>query len=182
MFGLVAWLLHVLRLDDETRMQVTATTLSIRRASLQGQNLTAIPLSQVGSTSCGFRKPLGLLAIGIFIAAGGLLSLLGTLLDALPLLGRERFPALGPAQQRLLLLGWHALPAAAELAEHALLLGRQLLPRHPAAGRALRIGVSERRQRGHREQRRARREPSSPRECGHQPAPLAGSPCDASHL
>ena len=80
--GLVAWLLNVLRLDDETRMQVTATTLSIRRASLQGQNLTAIPLTQVGSTSCGFRKPLGLLAIGIFIAAGGLLSLLGTLLGA----------------------------------------------------------------------------------------------------
>ncbi len=80
--GLVAWLLNVLRLDDETRMQVTATTISIRRASLQGQNLTAIPLTQVGSTSCGFRKPLGLLAIGIFIAAGGLLSLLGTLLGA----------------------------------------------------------------------------------------------------
>jgi hypothetical protein len=80
--GLVAWLLNVLRLDDETRMQVTATTLSIRRASLQGQNLTAIPLTQVGSTSCGFRKPLGLLAIGIFIAASGLLSLLGTLLGA----------------------------------------------------------------------------------------------------
>ena len=78
--GLVAWLLGVLRLDDETRLQLTATSLSIRRASLQGQNLTVIPLGRVGSTLCGFRKPLGFLAIGLFLAVSGVLSALGSLL------------------------------------------------------------------------------------------------------
>jgi hypothetical protein len=80
--GLVAWILNVLRIDDETRLQLTATTLSIRRASLQGQNLTVLPLSEVGSTLCGFRKPLGLLAIGLFFAVSGVMSLLGGLLGA----------------------------------------------------------------------------------------------------
>jgi hypothetical protein len=80
--GLVAWLLGVLRLDDETRLQLTATSLSIRRASLQGQNLTVVPLGRVGSTLCGFRKPLGFLAIGLFFAVSGLLSLLKALLGA----------------------------------------------------------------------------------------------------
>lgn len=78
--GLVAWLLGVLRLDDETRLQLTATTLSIRRASLQGQNLTVIPLGRVGSTLCGFRKPLGFLAIGLFLAVSGVMSAVGNLL------------------------------------------------------------------------------------------------------
>jgi hypothetical protein len=78
--GFVAWLLNLLRLDDETRLQLTATTLTVRRASLKGQNLTTIPLSQIGSTLCGFRKPLALLAFGLFFAVGGLLSLLGGLI------------------------------------------------------------------------------------------------------
>lgn len=80
--GLVAWILGLLRLDDETRLQVTATTFSVRRASLQGQNVTSIPLGQVGSTFCGFRKPLGFLAVGLFLAVSGLMTLLGGLAGA----------------------------------------------------------------------------------------------------
>jgi hypothetical protein len=80
--GVLSWLLTVLRLDDETRLQVSATHISLKHASLRGQLETFVPLGQVGSTRCGFRRPLGMLVLSVLAALMSLVAFLYSRLAA----------------------------------------------------------------------------------------------------
>lgn len=72
--GLVAWLLTVARIDNETCLVVTRDQVWFQAASLYGQTQRVVPLLSVASTHCGYRKPLGLLVLGIFFLLVGILA------------------------------------------------------------------------------------------------------------
>ncbi len=71
--GLIAWLLTVMKLDTETRLEVTDLQISIKSASLSGEFNNFIPLPNVSSTHCGYAKPIWLLIIAAITFLGGLL-------------------------------------------------------------------------------------------------------------
>lgn len=74
--GLVSWLLGVFGIDDESRLTITATHLSLRKGSLYGQLHTIVPLTQVGKASCGYRKSVGFFAFGAYFIVNGVVGAL----------------------------------------------------------------------------------------------------------
>jgi hypothetical protein len=77
--GLVGWLLTVLRLSEDTTLEVTRERILSRSASLRGQVHDLVPLPSVASTNCGYVKPLWCLFVAGAIFLLGIMSTLGSL-------------------------------------------------------------------------------------------------------
>lgn len=72
--GLLAWLLSVMGLDDETSLTVYRSRVEFKSASLFGQSYQIAPLPSVATTCCSFAKPFGLLLMGVLSFVGGIIG------------------------------------------------------------------------------------------------------------
>lgn len=77
--GLVSWLLTLLRLENQTTLEVNRERFLLRSASLYGEVHHVVPLTGIASINCGYSKPFHLLLIGALLLLIGLGSALGTL-------------------------------------------------------------------------------------------------------
>jgi hypothetical protein len=68
--GIIYWLMTVLRLSEETSLEVRGDRFSLRSASLRGQAHDVVPLTSIASTSCAYTRPIWCL----FVAGAALLS------------------------------------------------------------------------------------------------------------
>lgn len=89
--GLISWLLTLIGLDSTWNLKVTSTDISLREASLFGQQDSVITVSSISSVHCGYRKPISyffisaaclLLGLGGWISGAGIASFLGGLIFA----------------------------------------------------------------------------------------------------
>ncbi len=62
--GLLGWILTTVGWDQETRLRVTPKDIAHVSAGLAGRSRTAVPMSHVACTSCGFAKSLPMLLLG----------------------------------------------------------------------------------------------------------------------
>lgn len=73
--GLIAWLLAIVGLDDETSIQVSRSKIEFQIASLFGQTTRFVPLTSVASTSCGYWKPFHLIFVALLFFLVGVISI-----------------------------------------------------------------------------------------------------------
>lgn len=91
--GLVSFLLTIMKLDEETSIQVTKGAITFKSSSLSGQFHQVAPIRQISSTHCGYSKPIILIILGVFLPLVGvftgsyILLLVTFLLGALCLVG-----------------------------------------------------------------------------------------------
>jgi hypothetical protein len=77
--GIVYWLMTILRLSEETALEVNRERLSRGSASLRGEIHDLVPLASIASTNCGYVKPLWCLFVAGAIFLLGILGALGSL-------------------------------------------------------------------------------------------------------
>lgn len=75
--GFLGWLLTTFGLEAETTFLLYGGEIRFKAASLAGQVHHVASLDRVASSHCGYRKPIGVLFIGAFLALFGLLMLFG---------------------------------------------------------------------------------------------------------
>jgi hypothetical protein len=80
--GLWNWLLTLLRLENESILEVNRERFLVRKASLYGEIHDVVPLTGIASLNCGYSKPFHLLLIAAALLLIGLFSALGTLADS----------------------------------------------------------------------------------------------------
>lgn len=69
--GLLGWLLAKLGLDDDTELMLESRRVRFESSSLFGRVAHMMPLRSVASTSCAFKKPIGLLVFAALLVLAG---------------------------------------------------------------------------------------------------------------
>ena len=75
--GLISWLLTLIGLDSTWHLKVTSTDISLRAASLFGQQDSVTAISSISDVHCGYRKPVGYFFVSaafLLLGVGGGLS------------------------------------------------------------------------------------------------------------
>ncbi|MCC8188442.1 MAG: hypothetical protein LIP08_13335 [Bacteroides sp.] len=74
--GLWQWILVQLKLGNIYKIHVRQTFISYSEDSVRGNMLILTPVHKISSTTCGFRKPIGLLITGILLVVCSVMLLL----------------------------------------------------------------------------------------------------------